>query len=49
MSTARLVRGVGFLMKKNKIDVYKDTASINANKQVELKGGTGTLNVYKLN
>jgi dihydrolipoamide dehydrogenase len=35
----RLVRGVGFLMKKNKIDVYKDTAVLNANKQVELKGG----------
>jgi dihydrolipoamide dehydrogenase len=35
----RLVRGVGFLMKKNKIDVFMDTATINANKQVELKGG----------
>ncbi len=37
--SARLVRGVGFLMKKNKIDVYKDTAVLNANKQLELKGG----------
>lgn len=37
--SARLVRGVGFLMKKNKVDVYKDTATINAKKQVELKGG----------
>ncbi len=37
--SARLVRGVGFLMKKNKIDVYKDTATLNAQKQVELKGG----------
>jgi dihydrolipoamide dehydrogenase len=37
--SARLVRGVGFLMKKNKIDVYQDTATLNASKQVELKGG----------
>jgi dihydrolipoamide dehydrogenase len=37
--SARLVRGVGFLMKKNKIDVYQDTAVLNANKQVELQGG----------
>lgn len=37
--SARLVRGVNSLMKKNKIDVYKDTATINANNQVELKGG----------
>jgi len=37
--SARLVRGVGFLMKKNKIDVFMDTATLNANKQVELKGG----------
>lgn len=37
--SARLVRGVGFLMKKNKVDVYKDTAVLNAQKQVELKGG----------
>lgn len=37
--SARLVRGVGFLMKKHKVDVYKDTAVINPNKQVELKGG----------
>lgn len=35
----RLVRGVGFLMKKHKIDVYKDTATLNAKKQIELKGG----------
>lgn len=35
----RLVKGVGFLMKKNKVDVYKDTAVLNANKQVELRGG----------
>lgn len=42
--SARLVRGVGFLMKKNKIDVYKDTAVINPNKQVELKGGGQKLN-----
>lgn len=37
--SARLVRGVGFLMKKNKIDVYKDTAVLAANNRVELKGG----------
>lgn len=37
--SARLVRGVGFLMKKHKIDVFMDTGVINANKQVELKGG----------
>lgn len=37
--SARLVRGVNFLMKKHAIDVYKDTATLNANKQVELKGG----------
>lgn len=37
--SARLVRGVGFLMKKHKVDVYKDTAVINPNKQVELKAG----------
>ena len=37
--SARLVRGVGFLMKKNKIDVFMDTATLNVNKQVELKGG----------
>ncbi len=35
----RLVKGVGFLMKKNKIDVYKDTAVLTPNKQVELQGG----------
>lgn len=33
----RLVRGVGFLMKKNKIDVFMDTGTITPNKQVELK------------
>lgn len=37
--SSRLVKGVGFLMKKNKVDVYKDTAVLNANHQVELKGG----------
>lgn len=37
--SARLVRGVGFLMKKNKVDVFKDTAVITPNKQVELKNG----------
>lgn len=35
----RLVKGVGFLMKKNKVDVFMDTATIHANRQVELKGG----------
>ncbi len=34
----RLVKGVEFLMKKNKIDVFKDEAVLNAQKQVELKG-----------
>lgn len=37
--SARLVRGVGSLMKKNKIAVYKDTATLAADRQVELKGG----------
>jgi dihydrolipoamide dehydrogenase len=37
--SGRLVRGVAFLMKKNKIDVYKDTAALGANKQIALKGG----------
>jgi dihydrolipoamide dehydrogenase len=35
----RLVRGVGFLMKKNKIDVYMDTAVLRAGSVVELQGG----------
>jgi dihydrolipoamide dehydrogenase len=37
--SARLVRGVASLMKKNKIDVYVDTATLNTKRQVELKGG----------
>jgi dihydrolipoamide dehydrogenase len=37
--SGRLVRGVGFLMKKNKIDVYRETARLGANKQIELQGG----------
>lgn len=37
--SARLVKGVAYLMKKNKIDVFKDTAVLNAKRQVELKGG----------
>ncbi len=37
--SARLVKGVGFLMKKNKIDVFMDTAILTADNQVELKGG----------
>jgi dihydrolipoamide dehydrogenase len=36
--SARLVRGVGFLMKKHKVDVFKDTGTLTPNKQVELKG-----------
>lgn len=35
----RLVKGVGFLMKKNKIDVYMDTAVLRAGNVVELQGG----------
>lgn len=46
--SARLVKGVGFLMKKNKIDVYKDTAVLSANKQVELKGGGQKLTGKKI-
>lgn len=34
----RLVKGVQFLMKKNKIDVFKDTAVLKTNHRVELKG-----------
>lgn len=37
--SARLVRGVNFLMKKNKIDVFMDTGVLNGKNQVELKGG----------
>ncbi|MGE5139503.1 MAG: dihydrolipoyl dehydrogenase [Rudaea sp.] len=37
--SSRLVKGVEFLMKKNKIDVFKDEAVLGANKTVELKGG----------
>jgi dihydrolipoamide dehydrogenase len=35
----RLVKGVEFLMKKNKIDVFKDEAVLDSQKQVELKNG----------
>lgn len=35
--SARLVRGVTFLMKKHKIDVFMDTGTITADKKVELK------------
>ncbi len=34
----RLVKGVEFLMNKNKIDVFKDEAVITPQKQIELKG-----------
>jgi dihydrolipoamide dehydrogenase len=35
----RLVKGVEFLMKKNKIDVFKDEAVLDSPTQVELKNG----------
>ncbi|MGB8648949.1 MAG: dihydrolipoyl dehydrogenase [Anaerolineae bacterium] len=35
----RLVKGVEFLMKKNKIDVFKDEAVLTPQKGIELKGG----------
>lgn len=37
--SSRLVKGVEFLMKKNKIDVFKDEAVLNGARQVELKRG----------
>jgi dihydrolipoamide dehydrogenase len=33
----RLVKGVGFLMRKNKIDVYQGTATLKSAKQIEIK------------
>ncbi len=33
----RLVKGVGFLMRKNKIDVYQGTATLKSAKQIEVK------------
>ena len=35
----RLTTGVGFLMRKNKIDVFKDEAMISAADTIDLKGG----------
>ncbi len=35
--SSRLVKGVGFLMKKHKIDVFKDIGTLTPNKHVELK------------
>jgi dihydrolipoamide dehydrogenase len=35
--SSRLVRGVSFLMKKHKVDVFKDTGRLTPNKQVELR------------
>jgi dihydrolipoyl dehydrogenase len=37
--STRLVKGVEFLMKKNKIDIFKDEAVIGGKRQVELKNG----------
>jgi dihydrolipoyl dehydrogenase len=37
--SSRLVKGVEFLMKKNKIDVFKDEAVVGPQRQVELKDG----------
>lgn len=37
--SSRLVKGVEFLMKKNKIDVFMDEAILNSKRQVELKKG----------
>jgi dihydrolipoamide dehydrogenase len=39
----RLVKGVGFLMKKNKIDVYMGTAHLTAPWAVSVKGADGAL------
>lgn len=33
----RLVKGVGFLMRKNKVDVYQGTATLKSAKQIEVK------------
>lgn len=44
----RLVKGVQFLMKKNKIDVFKDTAVLKSNRRVELKGSGQVLDAKNI-
>ncbi len=43
----RLVKGVGFLMKKNKVDVHMGTASFVDSKTIEVVGEDGTKNQLK--
>ena len=40
--SARLVKGVGFLMRKNKIDVHTGTAKLTGKDSVEVTGEEGT-------
>ncbi len=46
--SAQLVRGVEFLMKKNKIDVFKDTATLKSPTQVQLQNDGQTLDAKNI-